>query len=179
MIGTVLSFREGIVSFFGGADLASALMDRTSLAYYLCSWQEAKGFEESMAVIEIPNAYTLIWPLALLEVSASLWSALRLSPWISSIPSRRPDRWRRKISCRRIATQRLGGGSREHAHRGGDIPDTRALHRLRSALRETIEALVDRRPVPQAAVSDLNFFMRSAPVSTRLLPAGTGLRTQT
>jgi predicted RNA-binding Zn ribbon-like protein len=61
----------------------------------------------------------------------------------------------------------------------GDLPDIRALHRLRSALRETIEALVDRRPVPQAAVSDLNFFMRSAPASQRLLVTGTGLSVQT
>jgi predicted RNA-binding Zn ribbon-like protein len=61
---------------------------------------------------------------------------------------------------------------------GGDLPDIRALHRLRSALRETIEALVDRRLVPQAAVSDLNFFMQSAPVSTRLVLAGTGLRAE-
>ena len=61
----------------------------------------------------------------------------------------------------------------------GDLPDIRALHGLRSALRETIKALVDRRPVPQAAVSDLNFFMQSAPASTRLLLTGTGLRAET
>jgi hypothetical protein len=63
---------------------------------------------------------------------------------------------------------------------GGDIPGIRARHRLRSALWVTIEALVDRRPVPQAAVSDLNFFMQSsAPASTRLLLTGTRLRTET
>src|ERR1700691_3707598 len=61
----------------------------------------------------------------------------------------------------------------------GDPPDIQALHRLRSALRATIEALVDARPVPRAAVSDLNSFMRSAPASTRLLLTATGLRTQT
>ena len=61
----------------------------------------------------------------------------------------------------------------------GDLPDIRALRRLRSALREMIEALADGRPVPQAAVSDLNFFMQSAPVSTRLLLTRTGLRAQT
>src|SRR6266566_219775 len=126
MIGTVLSFREGIVFFFGGADLTSALMDRTSLAHYLCSWQEPRVSKNSWQLSKFLMPILLIWPLALLEASASLWSARRLSPWISSIPSRRPDRRRRKISCRRIATQRLGGGSREHAHRGGDIPDTRA-----------------------------------------------------
>ena len=62
---------------------------------------------------------------------------------------------------------------------GGDLPDIQALRRLRAALRETIEALVDGRPVPQAAVCDLNFFMQSAPASTRLLLAGTGLRAET
>ena len=62
---------------------------------------------------------------------------------------------------------------------GGDIPDIRALRRLRSALREVIEALVDGRPVPQAAVSDLNFFTQSAPARTRLLLTGTRLLTET
>src|SRR5215831_7411509 len=38
--------------------VASALMDRTSLAHYLGRRQGAKGFEELMALIEIPNAYT-------------------------------------------------------------------------------------------------------------------------
>jgi predicted RNA-binding Zn ribbon-like protein len=60
-----------------------------------------------------------------------------------------------------------------------DLPDVQALRRLRSALRAMIEALVDGRPVPQAAVSDLNLFMHSAPVSKRLLLTGTGLRTET
>jgi predicted RNA-binding Zn ribbon-like protein len=62
---------------------------------------------------------------------------------------------------------------------GGDLPDIRALRRLRSALRDMIEALVDDRQVPHSAVSDLNFFMRSAPASTRLELTGTGLRAQT
>ena len=61
----------------------------------------------------------------------------------------------------------------------GDLPDIRAVRRLRSALRDTIEALVDRRPVPQAAIEDLNFFMQSAPTSTRLVVTRTGLGTQT
>jgi predicted RNA-binding Zn ribbon-like protein len=62
---------------------------------------------------------------------------------------------------------------------GRDLPDIRALRRLRSALRDLIEALVDDRPVPQGAVSDLNLFMQSTPVSTRLQPAGAGLRAET
>ena len=62
---------------------------------------------------------------------------------------------------------------------GGDLPDIRALRRLRSVLRDLIEALVDNRPIPQGTVSDLNFFMQSAPASTRLRLTGTGLRTET
>jgi predicted RNA-binding Zn ribbon-like protein len=61
----------------------------------------------------------------------------------------------------------------------GDVPDIQALRQLRSALRDMIEALVDDLPVPQAAVSDLNFVMQSAPASTRLRLTGTGLRVQT
>jgi predicted RNA-binding Zn ribbon-like protein len=62
---------------------------------------------------------------------------------------------------------------------GGALPDIRTLRRLRSVLREMIEALVDAGPVPPAAVSDLNSFMQSAPASTRLLLTGTGLQAQT
>jgi predicted RNA-binding Zn ribbon-like protein len=61
----------------------------------------------------------------------------------------------------------------------GDPPDVRALRRLRSALRDIIEALVDGRPVSTAAVSELNFFMQSAPASTRLRLTGTGLHSET
>ena len=61
---------------------------------------------------------------------------------------------------------------------GGDLPDIRALRRLRAALRAMIEALVDGRPVTQGAAADLNFFMLSAPTSTRLLLTETGLRTE-
>ncbi len=61
----------------------------------------------------------------------------------------------------------------------GDLPDVRALRRLRSALRDMIEALVDDRPVPKASVSDLNFFMRSAPTSTPLRLTEAGLEVQT
>jgi predicted RNA-binding Zn ribbon-like protein len=61
----------------------------------------------------------------------------------------------------------------------GELPDARAVRRLRSALRELIEALLDGRPVPEAAVAELNFFMRSVPLSTHLRLTGTGLGTQT
>jgi predicted RNA-binding Zn ribbon-like protein len=61
----------------------------------------------------------------------------------------------------------------------GDPPAVLALRRLRWALRETVEALVNDRPVPDAAVSELNFFTQSAPASRRLLPMGSGLRLET
>ena len=55
----------------------------------------------------------------------------------------------------------------------------RALRRLRSALRDLIEALVDDHPVPKASVSELNFLMQSAPASTRLALIAAGLRAET
>jgi predicted RNA-binding Zn ribbon-like protein len=61
----------------------------------------------------------------------------------------------------------------------GDLPDFRALRRLRSALRDMIEALVDGGPVPKASVSDLNFFTQSAPSSTHLQLTEAGLCVQT
>jgi predicted RNA-binding Zn ribbon-like protein len=61
----------------------------------------------------------------------------------------------------------------------GEPPDARALRRLRSALRDMIEALLDDRPIPKAPVSDLNFFMQSAPASTRLELTEAGLVVQT
>jgi predicted RNA-binding Zn ribbon-like protein len=61
----------------------------------------------------------------------------------------------------------------------GDPPDIYALRRLRAALRAAIEALIDAGPVPEETIADLNFFMQSVPVSTRLTRAGAGLRTET
>jgi predicted RNA-binding Zn ribbon-like protein len=61
----------------------------------------------------------------------------------------------------------------------GDLPDIYALRRLRAALRAAIEALIDAGPVPEETIADLNFFMQSVPVSTRLTHAGTRLRTET
>jgi predicted RNA-binding Zn ribbon-like protein len=61
----------------------------------------------------------------------------------------------------------------------GDLPDIYALRRLRVALRAAIEALIDAVPVPEETIADLNFFMQSVPVSTRLTRAGTELRTET
>ena len=60
----------------------------------------------------------------------------------------------------------------------GDIPDIQAVRRLRAVLREIIEAVADSLPVPPAAVSDLNFFTQSAPVSTCLIRTDKGLRAE-
>ena len=57
----------------------------------------------------------------------------------------------------------------------GNIPDIQAVCRLRTVLREIIEAVVDGLPAPSAAVSDLNFFTQSAPVSTWLIRTDKGL----
>jgi predicted RNA-binding Zn ribbon-like protein len=138
-----------------------------------------KGFEQCMAHIEIPNAYTynMAVSTAVRERFAVIGEPIVAVDLINTVaapgspvaedllPAGRDaeDWWR--IERARVPD--------------GDLPDIRTLRRLRSALRETIEALVDGRPVPQAAVSDLNFFMQSAPVSTRLLPTGTGLRAET
>jgi predicted RNA-binding Zn ribbon-like protein len=60
-----------------------------------------------------------------------------------------------------------------------DQPDTWALRRLRSALRDLIEALLDDRPIPKVSVCELNFFMQSAPTSTQLALTTAGLRAKT
>jgi predicted RNA-binding Zn ribbon-like protein len=61
----------------------------------------------------------------------------------------------------------------------GDIPDIRALRRLRAALRCAIEAVVDGAPLSEGTVADLNFFMRSVPVSRYLVRTEAGLHTET
>jgi predicted RNA-binding Zn ribbon-like protein len=61
---------------------------------------------------------------------------------------------------------------------GGALPDTRALLRLRAALRELLEALLDGLPVPETVLADLNFYAESVPVSIILLRTDTGLTTQ-
>ena len=140
--------------------------------------QEGSGFEEFMTPIEIPNAYnsnmvvntgrgrfTVVGePIVAVDLINTV--AAPGSSTGEDLLLAEPDAeawWR--IERGRVP--------------GEDLPDIRTLRRLRSALRMTIEALVDGRPVPQAAVSDLNFFMQSAPASARLQLTGTGLRTQT
>ena len=132
-----------------------------------------------MALIEIPNILILTWPLAL---PATDGSPLSVSPL-----------WRLDLINTVAAPGSPVAGDPLSADRGAqawwrierarvpseDLPDIRALRRLRSALRDMIEALVDGCPVRLAAVSDLNSFMQSAPASTRLQLTGTGLRAET
>jgi predicted RNA-binding Zn ribbon-like protein len=141
--------------------------------------QGAKGFEEFITLIEILNAYNSDMavstarrgrfavvgePIVALDLIDTV--AAPGSPSAGDLLAAESDAeawWR--IEGARVPD--------------GDLPDIRALRRLRSALRVTIEALADGRPVPQAAVSDLNFFMQSAPASTRLVLTGAGLRAGT
>ena len=155
------------------------LMDGTSLTHYLCPRQEAEGFEEFMALIEIPNVSNsdttisaagrgrfavigeAIVAVDLINTAAAPGSAVADDLLRAD---RDAEAWWR-VERGRVPA--------------GDVPDIRALRRLRSALRELVEALVDGGPIPEAAVSDLNFFMQSAPASTRLQLTGTGLRAET
>jgi predicted RNA-binding Zn ribbon-like protein len=136
-----------------------------------------EGFEEFMALIEIPNLYdsgpaagrargrfaVIGEPIVAVDLINTV--AAPGSPVADDLLSadRGAQAWWR-IERARVPDS--------------DLPDIRALRRLRLALREAIEALVDRRPVPQAAVSELNFFMGSAPASMRLRLTGTGLRAE-
>src|SRR5271170_1904750 len=153
-------------------------MDRTSLAHYLYLWQEVKGFEEFMALIEMPNVYNShnaaspgrgrfavigepIVAIDLINTVAAPGS--RAGNDLLSVDRGAEAWWR--VERARVPS--------------GDLPDTRALRRLRSVLRDAIEALVDGRPVPKASVFELNFFMQSAPTSTRLAMTEDGLRAET
>jgi predicted RNA-binding Zn ribbon-like protein len=157
------------------------LMGETSLAHYLRSGKGLKGFEgfeEFMARIEIPNVYNSgtaagprrgrfavmgepIVAVDLINTAAAPGSSAGND--LLSVERGAEAWWR--VERERVPP--------------GELPDIRALRRLRSALRDMIEALVDDRPVAKAPVSELNFFMRSAPASTRLAMTAEGLRTDT
>jgi len=154
------------------------LMDRTSLAHYLCPWQGVEGFEEFMALIEIPNVYNSDTAVSSGRgrfavigepiVAVDLINTVAVPGSSAGTDLLSVDRgaeawWR--IERTRVPP--------------GDFPETRALRRLRLALRDVIEALIDDLPVPKASVSELNFFMQSAPASTRLAPTAEGLRAET
>jgi predicted RNA-binding Zn ribbon-like protein len=154
-------------------------MDKNQTGTLLAPAARVEGFEEFMALIKMPNGYNSdmavstagrgrfavvgepIVAVDLIDTVAPPGSAAAADLLLTD---RDAEAWWR-IEGARVPD--------------GDLPDIRALRRLRSALRDTIEALVDGHPVPQAAVSDLNFFMQSAPASTRLLLTGTRLRAQT
>ena len=153
-------------------------MDTTSLAHYLCPRQGTEGFEEFIAFIKISNGYTAVMAVSTagrgrFAVFGEPIVGVDLINTVAAPGSAAEDLLstdRDAEAWWRIEESRVPDGER---------PDARALQRLRSALRETIEAVVDNRPVPQAAVSDLNFFMQSVPASTRLLRSGTRLRAET
>jgi predicted RNA-binding Zn ribbon-like protein len=137
-----------------------------------------EGFEEVMALIEIPNVYNSGTAVSTgrgrFAVIGEPIVAVDLINTVAAPGSRARDDLlsadRGVEAWWRIVRARVPGG---------ELPDIRALRRLRSALRDAIEALMDDRPVPPIAVSDLNFFMQSAPASTRLQLTGTGLRAET
>ena len=147
-----------------------------SLTHYLCPRQEVEGFEELMALIEIPNVYdsdmaagrsrfaVIGGPVVAVDLINT--AAAPGSPTADDLlaTDRGAQAWWR-IEAARVPD--------------GDLPDLRGLRRLRSALRDMIEALVDDRPVPTASVSELNFFMQTAPASTRLAMTAEGLRAET
>jgi len=176
----------GILARYSGKNESSLrsirqlfLMDINQPGTLLTPTASSREFEELMTVINIPNAYNVDMAIsaaarARFAVTGEPIVAVDLintvaapgSPTAGDLLSadRDAEAWWR-IERSRVPD--------------GDLPDIQALRRLRWALRETIEALMDGRPVPQAAVSDLNFFMQSAPVSTRLMPIATGLWAET
>jgi predicted RNA-binding Zn ribbon-like protein len=138
-----------------------------------------EGFEEFMALIEIPNVYNSDMAVKTADRGrfAVIGEPIVAVDLINTVAAPGSPVADDLLSATRGAT---AWWQIERARvPDGDLPDIRALRRLRSALRDMIEALVDGRPAPQTAVSDLNFFMQSAPASTRLQLAGTGLRTET
>ena len=153
-------------------------MDRTSLAHYLYPGQGVEGFEEFMALIEIPNIYNsgaAAGPgRGRFAVIGEPIVAVDLINTVAVPGSSAGDdllsEGRGARAWWQVETGRVPSG---------DLPDNRTLRRLRSALRDIIEALVDDRPVPKASVSELNFFMQSAPASTRLAMTAEGLRAET
>jgi predicted RNA-binding Zn ribbon-like protein len=154
-------------------------MDRNQPDTLQISRARAEGFEEFMALIEIPNVFHSGTPASagrrerfvligepVLAVDLINTVAVPGSPGGADLLS---------ADHGAEAWWRVQGARVPH----GDPPDTGALRRLRSALRDMIEALLDDRPIPKASVSELNFFMQSAPASTRLEVTEAGLAVQT
>jgi len=154
-------------------------MDRNEPYTLLVPAARAEGFEEFMALIEISNisnsgAAISAAGRSRLAIIGELIVAVDLINTVATPGSVLPDDL---LSAHRGAEAwwRL----EETRLPGGDLPDIRAVRRLRSVLRDMIEATVDHGTVPQAAVSDLNLFMESAPASSRLRLTAAGLRTET
>jgi len=146
------------------------------LTHYLCLRQQVEGFEEFMALIEIPNAYdsdtavgaagrgrsaVIGEPVVAVDLINTV--ATPGSPVADDLLSadRGAEAWWR-IERARVPDV--------------DLPDIRALRWL-LGLAGRDRGAGRRSPGPAGGVSDLNFFMQSAPASTRLQLTGTGLRT--
>ena len=149
------------------------------MTHYLCPRQEAEGFEEFMALIEISNVNNSATAISTAgrgrfavigEPIVAVDLINTAAPPGSAVADDLLRADRGAAAWWRVEQARVPAG---------DVPDIRAVRRLRCALRDMIEALVDGRQIPEAAVSDLNFFMQSAPASTRLQLTGTGLRAET
>jgi predicted RNA-binding Zn ribbon-like protein len=153
-------------------------MDKNKPDTLLSPAARAYCFEEFIALIQIPNAYTCDMAMnadrGRFVIIGEPIVAVDLINTVAPPGSPTAEDLLR-ADCDTKAWWRI----QRARVPDGDLPDLRAVRRLRSALRKMIEALVDGRPVPQAAIRDLNFFMQSAPASTRLVLTGTGLRTQT
>jgi predicted RNA-binding Zn ribbon-like protein len=153
-------------------------MDRNKPGTLLIRRARAEGFEEFMALIEISNISNSATPVSagerrrlaligepILAVDLINTVAAPGSPAGEDLLSTDPgaEAWWRMQRARMPR---------------GNLPEIGALRRLRSALRDMIEALLEDRPIRKASVSDLNFFMQSAPTSVRLEVAGSELRVQ-
>jgi predicted RNA-binding Zn ribbon-like protein len=145
-----------------------------SLTHYLRLRQGAEGCEEIMALIEIPHMIASATGRGRLAIIGEPIVAVDLINTAAAPGTSAADDLLSADRGAQVWWRIVGARVPD-----GKLPELTALRRLRSALRDAVEALLDNRPVPQAAVSELNFFTRSAPTSTRLLLNGTGLTAQT
>ena len=154
-------------------------MDRDQTGTLRMPAARSQGFEEFMALIEIPNAYTfdMVTSAAGPTRFAVIGEPVVAVDLINTVAAPgSPTTVDLLAADRDVQAWWRIEGTRVP---GGDLPDIQALRRLRTALRAVIEPLMDGRPIPRAAVADLNFFMQSAPASTRLAMIAEGLRAKT
>jgi hypothetical protein len=151
-------------------------MDRNEPDTLLTVVARVEGFEEFMALIEIPNVYN-----SDMAVGAAAWRRFAVIgepivavDLINTVAAPGSPAGNDLLSAERGA--RPGGGLRARVPLG-DLPDIRALRQLRSALRDMIEALVDGRPVPQASLAGVRQArVRQAGRGSTVLVTGLGGR---